>query len=146
MTCRQLLQSTFIHVCILHSLCSVKTFLFTLPHVLSSAEQLQNNLINNIKRVAEDEGILCCAWKYAMEYCEISAGHVALWFIFSKCFITLIHSSLLSCLSVRNWQRQYAVYIAHVYDGTHTHNGLIQSVIARGNYQLRLAPNQITMP
>lgn len=108
-------------VCILHSLCSVKTFLFTLLHVLSTAEQLQNNLINNIKRVAEDKGILCCAWKYAMEYCEISAGHVALWFIFRKCFITFIHSTLLSCLCLCAIDRDNMLFILHMYMMAHTH-------------------------
>lgn len=46
--------------------------------------------------------------------------------------------------------RDNMLFILHMYmmahTHTHTHNGLIQSVIARGNYQLRLAPNQITMP
>lgn len=111
-------------VCILYSLCSMQTFLFILPRVLSSAEQLtiQNNLINKILKASQSRREYCAAHE-SMQWkcCEISAGHVALWFIFRKCFITFIHSSLLSCLSVRNWQRQYAVYIAHVCGDTHTH-------------------------
>lgn len=44
--------------------------------------------------------------------------------------------------------RDNMLFILHMYVVTHTHahNGRIQSVIARGNYQSRFGPNQITMP
>lgn len=89
-------------VCILYSLCSMQTFLFILPRVLSSAEQLtiQNNLINNILKASQSRREYCAAHE-SMQWkcCEISAGHVALWFIFRK-MLHYVHSQLALVLIV----------------------------------------------